>query len=126
MEGQLMSSKVLVVDDSGVMRKIIVRSLNVVGVTDIVEAEDGEQAFKAFQAEPFDLVLTDWNMPVRGGLDLVNDIRATGSQVPIIMVTTESERDRVLEAIKAGANDYLAKPFEASVLREKLERHVCV
>jgi len=121
-----MSSKVLVVDDSGVMRKIIVRSLNVVGVTDIVEAEDGEQAFKAFQAEPFDLVLTDWNMPVRGGLDLVNDIRATGSQVPIIMVTTESERDRVLEAIKAGANDYLAKPFEASVLREKLERHVCV
>lgn len=119
---RLMSQKVLVVDDSGVMRKIVCRSLAAVGVTDVVEAVDGADAFEAFQRDSFDMVLTDWNMPNKTGIELLKDIRGTGSTVPVIMITTEAEKGRVLEAIQAGASDYLAKPFEQDTLREKLEK----
>ncbi len=87
-----MSNKVLVVDDSGTMRKIIIRSLLAAGFTDIVEAADGVEGLAAFQAGMFDLVMTDWNMPNKNGLELTREIRATGSQVPIYMVTTEAKR----------------------------------
>ena len=117
-----MSLKVLVADDSGVMRKIIIRSLNAVGVSDVVEAGDGDAAFEAFRANTVDIVLTDWNMPGKNGLELVKAIRATGSQVPVIMITTEAEKSRVIEALQAGVNDYLAKPFENDMLREKLAK----
>lgn len=119
-----MSLKVLVADDSAVMRKIIIRSLNAVGLTDITEAGDGAQAITAFGGDRFQLVLTDWNMPNKSGLDVVKAIRATGSQVPVIMVTTESERSRVVDAIQAGVTDYLTKPFEAEALRTKLSQYV--
>ena len=89
-----MSGKVLVVDDSGTMRKIIARALNSVGYTDIVEAADGSEGFSAFQQHSFQLVMTDWNMPNKSGLELTSDIRATGSSVPIFMVTTEGEKGR--------------------------------
>lgn len=118
--------KVLVVDDSGVMRKIIIRSLNAVGVTDTAEAGDGAEGFTAFQADSFDMVLTDWNMPVRTGLELVQDIRGSGSQVPIIMITTEAQKNQVIAAIQAGVTDYLTKPFEADDLRAKLDKYVAV
>lgn len=118
--------KVLVVDDSGVMRKIIIRSLNAVGVIDIVEAGDGQEAFDLFKSESFDLVLTDWNMPVRNGLELVTDIRSTGSKVPIMMVTTEAQKTQVITAIQAGVTDYLTKPFENDTLRKKLDKYVSV
>ena len=118
-----MSLKVLVVDDSGVMRKIIIRSLNAVGVTDVVEAGDGVEGLERFQQHQFNIVLTDWNMPIKSGLELTKDIRALGSTVPIMMITTEAERTRVVEAIQAGVNDYLAKPFEAETLREKLDKY---
>ena len=118
--------KVLVVDDSGVMRKIIIRSLNAVGVTEIVEAGDGQEGFNQFKADDFDLVLTDWNMPVRNGLELVTDIRATGSKVPIMMVTTEAQKNQVITAIQAGVTDYLTKPFDNDSLRKKLDKYVAV
>lgn len=116
--------KVLVVDDSGVMRKIIVRALNAVGVTDIVEAANGQIAIDLFKSEEFDMILTDWNMPEKSGLDVITEIRATGSQVPIMMITTESEKGQVIAAIQAGVTDYLTKPFEAEDLREKLDKYV--
>ncbi|MFN9978482.1 MAG: response regulator, partial [bacterium] len=112
--------KVLVADDSGIMRKIIIRSLNAVGVSDIVEAADGQEAIDAYKAEPVDLILTDWNMPNKSGLDVVTEIRALGSTVPIIMVTTEAQKSQVIAAIQAGVSDYLTKPFEADDLRAKL------
>lgn len=121
-----MSIKALVADDSGVMRKIIIRALNGVGVTDVTEAVDGEDAVKQFSAGQFDLVLTDWNMPGKTGLEVAQAIRAAGSDIPVIMVTTEAEKSRVLEAIQAGINDYLCKPFEVDTLREKLEKFVMV
>ncbi len=117
-----MAGKVLVVDDSGTMRKIIIRALNSVGYTNVVEAADGAEGFATFQGGSFDLVLTDWNMPNKSGLDLTRDIRGTGSDVPIFMITTEGEKSRVLEAISAGVTDYLMKPFSADTLREKLDK----
>lgn len=118
--------KVLVADDSGIMRKIIIRSLNSVGVTDVVEAADGAEAIVAFKANPIDLILTDWNMPNVSGLELVQHIRALGSSVPIIMVTTEAQKGQVIAAIEAGVNDYLTKPFESDDLRAKLDKFVSV
>jgi two-component system chemotaxis response regulator CheY len=70
--------------------------------------------------------MTDWNMPNKTGLDVVKEIRATGSTVPIFMITTEAEMSRVKEAIAAGVNDYLAKPFENDLLRQKIDKFVCV
>lgn len=118
--------KVLVADDSGIMRKIIIRSLNSVGVTDVVEAADGADAITAFKANPIDLILTDWNMPNVSGLELVQQIRSMGSNVPIIMVTTEAQKGQVIAAIEAGVNDYLTKPFESDDLRAKLDKFVSV
>lgn len=118
--------KVLVADDSGVMRKIISRSLNAVGVTDIVEATDGQDAIQKFTEDAFDMILTDWNMPNKSGLDVVTEIRALGSSVPIIMITTEAQKSQVIAAIQAGVNDYLTKPFEAEDLRAKLDKFVVV
>ena len=116
-------SKVLVVDDSGTMRKIVVRALNNVGFTDTVEAADGVEALAVFQANPIGLVMTDWNMPNKSGLDLTKDIRALGSKIPIFMITTEAEKERVVEAIQCGVTDYLMKPFTQDVLQEKLQKY---
>lgn len=78
-------SKVLVVDDSGTMRKIITRALNAVGFTDVIEAADGAEGLRVFRENPVSLVLTDWNMPNKSGIELTGDIRASGSKVPIII-----------------------------------------
>ena len=123
-----MSTNVLVADDSATMRKIIIRSLNAVGITSVVEAADGSQAVALFMFKPgtFDLVLTDWNMPGKTGLEVTREIRAQDAKVPIIMITTEAEKGRVIQAIQAGVTDYLVKPFTAETLREKLDKHVAV
>jgi two-component system chemotaxis response regulator CheY len=119
-----MSAKVLVVDDSGTMRKIIVRSLNALGVTEVVEAGDGSDGLVLFKQQQFDAVLTDWNMPRMTGLELLKAIRGLGSTVPVILITTEAEKGRVLEAVQAGVSDYLVKPFETEGLRKKLQKFV--
>lgn len=120
-----MSARVLVADDSSTMRKIILRSLHAVGIATATEAVDGEEAISLFQQGQFDLVLTDWNMPRKNGLEVIQEIRKQDSDVTIIMVTTESEKSRILEAIQAGVSDYLVKPFTAETLRAKLEKHGC-
>jgi two-component system chemotaxis response regulator CheY len=121
----VMSSRVLVADDSSTMRKIIIRSLQAVGVSEITEAADGTEAIAKFQPGQFDMVLTDWNMPGKTGLEVVQDIRGRDAKIPIIMVTTEAEKGRVMQAIQAGVSDYLVKPFTAETLREKLSKHGC-
>ncbi len=119
-----MSIKALIADDSGVMRKIIVRAANASGITDITEAVDGADALDKFSKDQFDVVLTDWNMPNKTGLDVIQEIRGQGSKVPIIMVTTEGEKANVMQAIEAGVSDYLTKPFEASDLVAKIDKFV--
>ena len=118
-------TRVLVADDSSTMRKIILRSLQAVGVTEVTEAADGAEAISLFKPGEFDLVLTDWNMPGLTGLEVLQGIRAQDANIPVIMVTTEAEKSRVLQAIQAGVSDYLVKPFTADTLREKLEKHGC-
>lgn len=118
-----MSLRVLVADDSSTMRKIIIRSLLAVGAEGATEAADGAEAVAKFKPGEFDLVLTDWNMPGKTGLEVVKEIRAADPEVKIMMVTTEAEKTRVVQAIEAGVSDYLVKPFTADVLREKLQKY---
>ena len=116
--------KILLAEDSTVMRKIIRRLLEDVGVESVKEAADGAEAISLFSAGKFDMVLTDWNMPNKSGLDVVREIRAMGSEVPIIMITTEGEKERIAGAIFAGVSDYLVKPFDHAKLREILTNHM--
>ena len=106
--------KVLLADDSRTMRMLQMRTLEKLGITAVVEAEDGAIALDLFQKAEVDLVMTDWNMPNMDGLQLVQSIRKKNSSIPIIMVTTEAEKSRVLIAIQAGVNDYLVKPWAGS------------
>ena len=110
--------KVLVVDDSAVMRKIVIKALTEGGHTDVVEAGDGKDALS--KIGDVDFILTDWNMPVMDGLTFVKEVRKTKT-TPIVMVTTEGGQKEVLEALKSGVNDYIVKPFTPAVLLGKLE-----
>ena len=120
-----MSIKVLVADDSSTMRKIIMRHLQAIGIPAAVEVSNGTEAVEVFIPGNFDLVLTDWNMPGKSGLEVTQEIRARDPKVPIIMITTEAEKSRVMEAIQCGVSDYLIKPFTGESLRQKLEKHGC-
>lgn len=115
--------KVLLVDDSQVMRRIMIGALKQSGTDDVVEAANGREAVNVVaKDDTIGLVLMDWNMPEMTGIEALKKIRAGGNKVPIIMVTTEAEKAKVLEAIKSGANDYLAKPFGPKEIQEKLAK----
>ncbi len=111
---------ILLVDDSRTMRSIEKRILNDLGFTDITEACDGIDALSKVGAQTPDLLLVDWNMPNMDGLTFVKQCRSKGIKSPIIMVTTEGEKSRVVEAIKAGVNNYVVKPFTPEVLSERI------
>lgn len=105
--------RALVADDSKTMRKIVMRTLNSSGIDDVQEAGDGAEAIQRFEQSEFDLVVTDWNMPERSGLEVVQAIRQLDAETPVVMVTTQAERDHIMEAIQAGVTEYLVKPFTA-------------
>lgn len=116
--------KILVVDDFSTMRRILKNILKQIGFTSIEEAEDGNCALAKMRQDKYDLVISDWNMPNMTGLDLLKAIRADSALngVPVLMVTAEAKKENVVEAIKAGVNNYIVKPFTAEVLREKIEK----
>jgi len=113
--------KVLLVDDSRTIRNIQKHVFAQLGHDDIMEAPDGVEALKQIGETRPDLVLIDWNMPNMDGITLVRKIRETDKSLPLIMCTTEAEKTRVVEAIKAGVNNYLVKPFTSETLKEKVE-----
>jgi two-component system, chemotaxis family, chemotaxis protein CheY len=113
--------KALVVDDSAVMRKVLIGALGRANITEVDQASDGQEAVNATSNADYDLVLMDWNMPNMLGIDAVRAIRANGKKMPIIMVTTEAEKSRVIDALKAGANNYIIKPFEPSTIVSKIQ-----
>jgi len=115
--------KFLVVDDSVTMRRIIINSLNRIGYTDCIEAADGAEALDRFDAS-VDFIITDWNMPTVGGLEMVRRLRERedGGRVRIIMVTTRASRDDIVAAAQAGVNNYVVKPFTPQVLKEKIDQ----
>jgi two-component system chemotaxis response regulator CheY len=113
--------KFLVVDDSATMRRIVINSLQRIGFSDIVEANDGVDALDKVRA--VDFIITDWNMPNMGGSEFTRAVRANTDtkDVPIIMVTARSARDDILLAMEAGVDSYVVKPFTPQVLREKID-----
>jgi two-component system, chemotaxis family, chemotaxis protein CheY len=115
----------LVVDDSATMRRIIVNSLQRIGFTEYVEAGDGEEALQRFD-DSISCIISDWNMPNMTGIDFVRELRARpdGGSVPVIMITTRSVREDIIDAAQAGVNNYIVKPFTPQVLREKIEHVV--
>jgi two-component system, chemotaxis family, chemotaxis protein CheY len=121
----IMGIRVLMADDSKTMRTIIRRSLQAVGVNEATEAGDGNEAIAKFKPGEFDLVLTDWNMPGQPGIEVARAIRAQDAKVPIIMITTEADKERVVQAVQAGVTDYLLKPFTPDALRDKLTKYGC-
>ena len=112
--------KFLVVDDSSTMRRIVVNSLQRIGFGDVVEAGDGKEALDKYDAS-VKFVITDWNMPNMTGTELAKALRDRGEQVPILMVTARSVREDIIEAMEAGVNNYIVKPFTTPVLKEKID-----
>ena len=113
--------KILIVDDSSTMRRILANTMEQAGWTEIEQANDGQEAVEMTAANAFDLILMDWNMPRMSGFEALQAIRAAGKKMPIIMVTTEAEKCRVLEALKAGANNYIIKPFKPEMIVAKIQ-----
>ncbi len=116
--------KILVVDDSRTMRKILRNALEGMGYSaaSVIEASDGVEAMGRLREHRFkiDIILVDWNMPNMDGITFVKTYRGQGNKTPIIMVTTENEKARVVEAIKAGVDNYVVKPFTPEVLGERI------
>ncbi len=119
-----LSMKILVVDDFSTMRRIIKNILKQIGFTDIDEAENGQVALSKINDNNYDLVVSDWNMPEMTGIELLKAVRAKEAikDTPFLMVTAEAKKENVVEAVKAGVNNYIVKPFTAEVLQEKIEK----
>jgi two-component system, chemotaxis family, chemotaxis protein CheY len=118
------SLRFLVVDDFSTMRRIVRSLLKELGYANVEEAENGHIAFTKLQGGGFDFVISDWNMPVMDGLDLLKSIRADANlcKIPVLMVTAEAKKENIIAAAQAGASGYVVKPFSAGTLDEKLNK----
>ncbi|RJQ55769.1 MAG: chemotaxis protein CheY [Nitrospiraceae bacterium] len=116
--------KILVVDDFSTMRRIVKNLLRQLGYENIEEAEDGAQAFTKLKQGGFGFVVSDWNMPNMDGLELLKNVRSDPElkDIPILMVTAEAEKEKVITAIQAGVNNYVVKPFTGEILKEKMDK----
>ncbi len=117
-------AKILVVDDFSTMRRIVKLTLKQMGYEHIVEAESGDEAQTLLKEDgPFGFVVCDWNMPGLSGIELLRWMRQTDRvrDVPFVMVTAESKREKIVEAIQAGVTSYVVKPFNKQRLAEKIQ-----
>ena len=114
--------KVLVVDDSRTLRRLLIRELNNVGITNITEAGDGNEALEKVRAESFDLMLLDMEMPELDGLGVLNIVKSDPalSYLPVIVVSGAEQFEKTVECIQIGAEDYLPKPFDPVLLRARV------
>ncbi|MDR2483646.1 MAG: response regulator [Treponema sp.] len=116
---------VLVVDDSRIMRNIVKNTFSELKIPcQFLEAANGMEAMRQLQSQRIDLILLDWNMPALSGIDFLKQVREIPQHkdLPIIMVTSESARYNVIEALKAGATDYIIKPVSEKIFIEKLSK----
>jgi two-component system chemotaxis response regulator CheY len=116
--------KFLVVDDFSTMRRIIRNLLKELGYNNVDEAEDGSMALAKLNRETFDFIVSDWNMPVMDGLELLKAVRADPrlKHIPMLMVTAEAKKENIIAAAQAGASSYVVKPFTAATLDEKITK----
>jgi len=116
--------RILVVDDFASMRNIIKGLLNQIGFQNIEEAKDGSTALEKLKIGKFDLVICDWNMPKVPGIEVLKAVRNDPrlKDLPFLMVTAKAKKDNVMEAVKAGVNQYIVKPFTAETLQKKIEK----
>ena len=121
-------TRILVVDDMGPLRAIVKGQLKDLGFIDILEASDGHRAIEVLKTEflkgqPVELILSDWNMPVMKGIEFLKLVRADKrlGPLPFIMITAESERTLVIDAVKAGVSSYIMKPFTPAMLEAKMK-----
>lgn len=117
--------KILVVDDFPTMRRIVKTLMRQNGYTNFVEAEDGVHGLKALETHPdIEFIISDWNMPSMSGLDFLKAVRADSrfAHLPFLMVTAESEKENIIEAVKNGVSSYIVKPFTGATLQEKLTK----
>ncbi len=119
-----LNMKILVVDDFSTMRRIVKNLLRQIGYANIEEAEDGAQAYSKLKNGGYGFVVSDWNMPNMDGLELIKRVRSDPElkDIPILMVTAEAEKEKVIAAIQAGVNNYIVKPFTGEVLKEKIDK----
>ena len=116
-------ARILAVDDSAAMRQMVGATLTSAG-HDVQQAADGQEAFEIAETKPFDLVITDVNMPVMNGLELVRKLRTLPSYrgVPLLVLTTENSTERKMEGKEAGATGWLVKPFNPDRLLSTIAR----
>ena len=119
-----LSMKIPVVDDFSTMRRIIKNILKQIGFANVDEAENGQVALSKIADGNYDFVISDWNMPEMNGIELLKSVRAneTTKDLPFLMVTAEAKKENVVEAVKAGVNNYIVKPFTAETLQEKISK----
>ena len=120
------SMKILIVDDSITIRRIIINALKTIGQTDVVEASNGKDALVKLSSNPVEFVITDWNMPEMNGLDFTKAVRADAAiaDLQILMITTRGTENDVIEALQARVNSYIVKPFTPQELKDKIEEVV--
>ncbi len=119
-----LNMKVLVVDDMSTMRRIVKNIMKQLGFNNLEEAENGQDALTKLKGEPYGFVVSDWNMPVMMGIDLLRAIRADEKlkHLPVLMVTAEAQKENLMEAIQAGVSNYIVKPFTAETMQEKINK----
>nr|WP_279341069.1 response regulator [Geothrix sp. SG198] len=115
------SVKILVVDDSPTMRRIIIGNLSRLGHTDVVEGENGRSGLEQLDRGGVDLIITDWDMPEMDGIAFARAVRSRGATMPILMVTTHAATQDIVQALEAGVSTYVVKPFTQESLREKID-----
>ncbi|GHV85548.1 chemotaxis protein CheY [Spirochaetia bacterium] len=116
---------VMVVDDSRIMRNIVKNTFSELKIPcQFIEAGNGKEALQQLENQPVNLVLLDWNMPELSGIEFLKQVRAMDQykDLPIIMVTSESAKYNVIEALKTGATDYIIKPINEKIFMEKLSK----
>lgn len=123
-----LETRILVIDDMPSIRDLVKNTLKAMGYKNIQEAADGEEGLKVLvqnntPGTQIQLVISDWNMPKMKGLDLLKQVRATAewANLPFVLLTSESERDQVTEAVLAGVSQYIVKPFSAKIFEDKLK-----
>ena len=119
-----LNMKVLVVDDMSTMRRIVKNILKQLGFTNLEEAENGQDALAKLKTEPYGFVVSDWNMPIMMGIDLLRSIRADDQlkHIPVLMVTAEAQKENLMEAIQPGVSNYIVKPFTADTMQDKINK----